>query len=108
MGRTQVKSHERPQGEALVEIEPRRDNPQEVAAARIKLDGEIMGEEATRKLKVRGLGSRDGKQRSIQQPQCSENTQLEVVQSKLERNGRRNSCRRQWTKAYIRQQWRMM
>ena len=32
-----------------------RDNPQEVAAARLKLAEEIMGEDATRKLKVRGL-----------------------------------------------------
>merc|ERR1712086_1182832 len=36
-------------------LQPGRDNPREVAAARLRLAEEIMGEDATRKLKVRGL-----------------------------------------------------
>ena len=36
-------------------LQPGRDNPQEVAAVQIKLAVEIMGEDATRKLRVRGL-----------------------------------------------------
>ena len=34
---------------------PERNNPQEVAAARLKLAEEIMGKEATKKLELRGL-----------------------------------------------------
>ena len=36
-------------------LQPGRDNLQEVASAQLKLAKEIMGKEATEKLKVRGL-----------------------------------------------------